>query len=54
MNIKSNEEAKKSLPPHLLAHVERNEKKLKEFGLIDLASLDRSKYDDFHPIHAMV
>jgi hypothetical protein len=42
------------LPAHLQAALAKHEAKMKQFGLIDLSKLDRSKYDDNHPIHAMV
>lgn len=42
------------LPAHLQAVVAKHEAKMKQFGLLDLSKIDRSKFDDFHPIHAMV
>ena len=42
-----------TLPPHLVEALRKYEEKIAKFGLIDLSKLDRSKYDDNHPIHAM-
>ncbi|MEY2854623.1 MAG: hypothetical protein RL030_1755 [Pseudomonadota bacterium] len=42
------------LPAHLQAVVDKHAAKMKKFGLLDLSKIDRSKFDDFHPIHAMV
>jgi hypothetical protein len=42
-----------NLPPHLRAVVDKHEAKMKHFRLLDLSKIDRSKFDDFHPIHAM-
>jgi hypothetical protein len=42
-----------TLPAHLVEALRKYEEKLEKFGLIDLQKLDKSKYDDNHPIHAM-
>lgn len=42
------------LPPHLLALVKKIEAKEKQFGIVDLYKIDASKFDDFHPIHALL
>ena len=52
--VKTHEEAMKSLPAHLLVKVNAHAEKMKKFGIVDLSTIDRSKFDDFHPIHAML
>lgn len=54
MSTKTDAEAFASLPTHLQAIIKRHEEKMAAFGLLDLSKIDRSKFDDFHPIHAMV
>ncbi len=51
---KTDAEAFAALPAHLQKTVAKHEAKMKEFGIVDLSKLDRSKFDDFHPIHAML
>jgi len=38
----------------LQALVEKIEANNKKFGFTDFLKIDRSKFDDFHPTHAMV
>jgi hypothetical protein len=42
-----------TLPAHLIEALRKYNEKLAKFGLIDLQQLDKSKYDENHPIHAM-
>jgi hypothetical protein len=51
---KTTEQAYKALPAHLQKAIDSHNQKLQQFGLLDLSSIDKSKFDDFHPIHAMV
>jgi len=54
MKMKTNEQAMKALPDHLKKAVKKHEAKMKKFGLVDFSKIDKSKFDDFHPIHAMI
>jgi hypothetical protein len=42
------------LPAHLEALAKKIEASNKKHGFTDFSKIDRSKCDDFHPIHAMV
>lgn len=48
----------KPVQPQLPAHLQELAKKIDErnaqWGFVDFSKLDRSKYDDSHPIHALL
>lgn len=53
MNTAQTQQAPK-LPAHLQALVEKIEAQNKQFGFTDFSKIDRSKLNDFHPLHAMI
>ena len=53
MNNAPQQQAPK-LPAHLEALAKKIEASNKKHGFTDFSKIDRSKCDDFHPIHAMV
>lgn len=42
------------LPPHLQALVEKIEVNNKKWGFLDFSKIDRSKLNDFHPLHGLI
>ena len=51
---KTSQQQAPKLPAHLEALAKKIEANNKKFGFTDFTKIDRSKFDDFHPIHAMV
>lgn len=54
MNTSNQQQQAQKLPAHLEALVKKIEATDKKCGFTDFTKIDRSKFDDFHPIHAMV
>ena len=54
MTTKPTPQVAPNLPPHLAALAKKIEADNKRHGFTDFSKIDRSKFDDFHPIHAMV
>lgn len=53
MTTESQQQAPK-LPAHLEALAKKIEETNQKHGFTDFSKIDSSKFDDFHPIHAMV
>lgn len=43
-----------SLPPHLAKLARKIEQNNKDGGFVDYSKVDKSKLNDFHPLHAMI
>lgn len=43
-----------SLPPHLAKLAKKIDDQNKACGFIDYSKVDKSKLNDFHPLHAMI